>query len=151
MSKIVIPQIEIKLSYKNKTKQSDFFQVSTPDDIHKLIRACFDADTLLWREEMILLCLNRANKVIGFFRVSVGGLASTLCDPKVVFTIALNCGAHSIILAHNHPSGNLQPSKADLDLSKRIKQAGSLLDIVLLDNLILTDTAYLSFSNEGLL
>lgn len=149
MQKLVIPQIEIKLSYKDKVKQDDLYVIKTIYDVEKVIRKCFNADTLLWREEVILLCLNRANKVVGFYRVSVGGLAQTTCDPKVIFTIALNTGASGIILAHNHPSGNLMPSQCDIEVSKKINNMAKLLDITFLDNLIITQDSYYSFAQEG--
>lgn len=90
------------------------------------------------------MLLNRMNKVLGIFLVSVGGFAVTICDPKVVFQAALKANASSIILAHNHPSGNLKPSDADLKLTEKLKKGGLLLDIAVLDHLILTEEAYLS-------
>jgi DNA repair protein RadC len=109
----------------------------------------FNKDTFDWTEEMILLCLNRANKPIGYYKVSTGGVAGTICDAKVIYTIALNATATSIILSHNHPSGNLTPSEADKKVTKQIKAAGELLEIKLLDHLILTDEGFYSFADEG--
>jgi DNA repair protein RadC len=100
---------------------------------------------------MILLCLNRANKVIGFYKVSSGGFAGTVADPKVIFTIALNCAASAIIIAHNHPSGNLKASKADIDLTNKIKLAGDTLEINLLDHIIMTEDSYYSFADDALI
>jgi DNA repair protein RadC len=84
--------------------------------------------------------------------VSQGGLAGTVVDPKVVFAAALKARASSLILAHNHPSGNLKPSQADTDLTNKIKQGGELLDIAILDHLILSpEGGYFSFADEGLM
>jgi DNA repair protein RadC len=103
-----------------------------------------------------MLLLNRANKVLGIFEVSSGSATGTVADPKLVFAAAIKTNACGIILAHyvkahNHPSGNLQPSQADIDLTRRMKEGGKLLEIQLLDHVILTSEGYYSFADEGLL
>jgi len=98
-----------------------------------------------------MLCLNRSNKVLGYFKISSGGVTGTICDPKIVFSVALNVMASGIIIMHNHPSGNLRPSPADIMLTKKLKEAGTLLDIHVLDHLIVTDESYYSFMDEGTL
>jgi DNA repair protein RadC len=143
-----IPKIKIALSYDKKVKKSELKQVKCADDSVEVLREIFDKDTFEWTEEVILLCLNNANKIIGYYKVSSGGIASTIIDPRVVFTIALNCGASAVIIAHNHPSGNLQPSEQDVRITEKIASAGKLLDIRVLDHLILTDSAYYSFAEE---
>lgn len=108
----------------------------------------------LWdqpHEEFWLLMLNRANQVIRKERCSAGGVAGTVTDPKIIFKAALQHLASSLILVHNHPSGNTKPSEADLRLTKKMKEAGALLDIPVLDHLIFTDHAYYSFADEGIL
>ncbi|MFT4031185.1 MAG: DNA repair protein RadC [Siphonobacter sp.] len=100
-------------------------------------------------EEFWLLLLNRANQVIRPIQVSSGGVSGTVADPKIIFKFALEHLASSIILAHNHPSGNLQPSQADKELTCKLKEAGKLLDIPVLDHLIIADHWYLSFVDEG--
>ena len=97
------------------------------------------------------MLLNRANKVISKEQISIGGVGGTVVDAKMVFKVAIQSLASSIILAHNHPSGNLNPSQADLDLTKKLKEAGKYLDIQVLDHLILTDGTYTSFADEQLL
>jgi DNA repair protein RadC len=97
------------------------------------------------------MLLNRANKILRIFTVSTGGVAGTVADPKVIFATALKGNASSIILAHNHPSGNLKPSEADRQLTNRLTQAGKLLDISVLDHLIITAEEYFSFADEGLI
>lgn len=102
-------------------------------------------------EEFWLLLLTRANEVIRPVQVSQGGVSGTVADPKIIFKLALEHLASSIILVHNHPSGNLKPSEADKDLTRRLSSAGKLLEIPILDHLIFTDAGYLSFADEGLM
>lgn len=102
-------------------------------------------------EEFWILLLNRANKVIKKRSISSGGISGTVADPKIIFKIALENSSSAMILVHNHPSGNLKPSEADLRLTKKLKEAGMLLEIPVLDHLIFTDNSYLSFADEGLL
>jgi DNA repair protein RadC len=146
---IKIPEIKISLSMSKKYKLSELHTIQSSTDSTELFRKIFNADTFGWTEEMVLLCLNRANKVVGFYKVSSGGFAGTVADPKVIFTIALNCAASAIIIAHNHPSGNLKPSRADEEMTNRIKLAGSHLDIRLLDHIILSDEHFYSFADDG--
>ena len=102
-------------------------------------------------EQFKVLLLNRANKVLGIFEVSSGGSTGTVADPKLIFAAAIKANACGIILAHNHPSGNLQPSQADIDLTKRMKEGGRLLEIQVLDHIIVTTEGYYSFADEGIL
>ena len=101
-------------------------------------------------EEFWILLLNRANKVIGRSCVSKGGVSGTVVDAKVLFQTAVQALASSVILFHNHPSGNCQPSQADIDLTKKLQTAGTTLDIAVLDHLIVSETGYYSFADEGL-
>lgn len=103
-------------------------------------------------ENFYVLLLNRANQpIIKPVLVSLGGVAGTTVDPKIIFKHAIENLASGIILCHNHPSGNLQPSSADIALTQNIKESGLLLDIKLLDHLIVTNSGYYSFADEGLL
>lgn len=151
MQNLTIPEIQFSLSYKNQVKQSELRQITSSEECEDVLRIVFNSSTFLWREEMLLLCLNRNNQVIGYYRVSVGGISGTVCDPKVIFTIALNSGASSIVLAHNHPSGSLTPSQADKALTKTIKDLGQLLQITLIEHMILTNESYYSFADNGTL
>lgn len=101
-------------------------------------------------EEFWILLLNRANKVISKHKISSGGISGTVVDPKVIFKIALENLASSIILCHNHPSGNLKPSNADIELTDKIKKAGDLLDIQVLDHLIISNEGFFSFKDDGI-
>ncbi|GAB3506539.1 DNA repair protein RadC [Spirosoma knui] len=102
-------------------------------------------------EEFWILLMNRANEVLRPVQISAGGVSGTVADPKIIFKQAIEHLASSMILLHNHPSGNLTPSQADKDLTRKLKDAGRLLDIPVLDHLIFTDKAYLSFADEGIL
>ena len=105
----------------------------------------------LTHEEFWVLMLNRANKVLKKQNISQGGISGTVADPKLIFNHALNQLASSIILVHNHPSGNIKPSEADKRLTKQLNEAGKLLDIAVLDHIIFTDNRYFSFADENLL
>jgi len=109
------------------------------------------ADLLdLPHEEFWVLLLNRANRVIKKYQVSQGGVAGTVADPKIIFKVALEELASGIVLAHNHPSGNLTPSQADIDLTKKLKEGSKLLEIQVLDHLIIAGQKYFSFADEGM-
>ena len=103
------------------------------------------------QEFFYIILLNRANVILSNHKISEGGMTGTVVDPKIIFKKVLEEGAISIVLVHNHPSGNLQPSQADIDLTKKIQDASKLLDISLLDHLIFTNNTYFSFADEGLI
>lgn len=145
----MIPEIKIQVTFDKKIKMSEITPITSSATAVTILREMYNKDTFEWTEEMILLCLNRSNKPIGYYKLSSGGIAGTICDPKVVFTIALKSAATGIIISHNHPSGALSPSRADKDITEKIKKAGELLDIKLLDHVILTDEGYYSFADEG--
>ncbi len=121
------------------TSSNDAFQVLKPMMLDLL------------HEEFWIILLNRANQVIKSVQISAGGVAGTVADPKIIFKSAIEHLASGIILAHNHPSGNLKPSQADIELTKKIKEGGRVMDIPILDHLIFTDTSYFSFADESLL
>jgi DNA repair protein RadC len=102
-------------------------------------------------EEFWVLLLNRANIIMKAERISSGGVSGTVADAKLIFNKALENLASSIILCHNHPSGNLNPSEADITLTKRLKEAGKFLEIPVLDHIIFTDISYYSFADEGMM
>ena len=102
-------------------------------------------------EEFWVLLLNRANRLIRKSRVSEGGVSGTVADPKVIFKLAINHLASGIIVAHNHPSGNRTASQSDIDLTKKLKEAGKFLEVQLLDHLIICGPKYFSFADEGLM
>lgn len=101
------------------------------------------------KEYFFVVLLNNANRVVGFYKLSEGGICGTVADIRLTFATALKSLATGIILIHNHPSGNLKPSEADKVLTQRFKKAGELLDVHVLDHIILTNEDYFSFSDEG--
>jgi DNA repair protein RadC len=98
-----------------------------------------------------MMLLNRANRVLGIVDIARGGVSFNILDPKVIFSIALKGNASSIILCHNHPSGNLKYSTSDLTMTKRLKECGKMLDIVVNDHIIITNYGYISMTDEGLM
>lgn len=102
-------------------------------------------------EVFAVVYLNRANKIKHFEILSKGGLTHTVVDPRIVFAKALEMQATSMVLCHNHPSGSLRPSRADEEITEKIKNAGKLLDIQVIDHLIVSDEGYYSFADEGLI
>ena len=151
-SQIALFQVaEITVSYQPKFKASERPTVSSSKDVYNFFSHNWDNTRIEMIEQFKIMLLNRANKILGIFTVSTGGVAGTVADPKVIFATALKGNASSIILAHNHPSGNLKPSEADRQLTNKLSQAGKLLDISVLDHLIITAGEYFSFADEGLI
>jgi len=142
---------EFSISYKNGNKLTDLPVLKNSYDIAQVCRACFEADNIGWVESMIILALNAAFKPMGFYKLSTGGATATVCDAKVVFTFALLSNATKIVLAHNHPSSNVKPSRADEALTMKIKQAGNYLDIQLVDHIIVGEGDFYSFSDMGMI
>ena len=102
-------------------------------------------------EEFWILLLNRSNKVIDKKQISSGGVSGTVVDPKMLFRIAIQLLASSMVLCHNHPSGNIKPSEADIKLTKQLREAGKFLEIPILDHIIITDSGFFSFADEGMM
>jgi DNA repair protein RadC len=139
---------EVQVSYQ--PLKGKLFQVRSADNAFEYLSRAYDEGTIGLCEEFMVLLLNRANRVLGCLKLSRGGLTGTVVDLRILYGTALKAMASGIIIAHNHPSGNLKPSDADRELTSQIKQAGKLLDITLLDHLILgTEGDYASFANEG--
>lgn len=105
----------------------------------------------LKHEEFWVLYLSRANKVISKQSISKGGVTGTVADPRIIFKTAIDQLATSVVLCHNHPSGNLKPSTSDIELTKKIKAGGEMLDVAILDHLVITNRGYYSFADEGIL
>jgi len=122
--------------------------ISTSKDIADYLQARLKD----YRHEVFaVLFLNRANKINHFEIISEGGITGTVADPRVILRKALEEDAVNIILCHNHPSGSLKPSRADEQLTSKIKEAARLLDIAVLDHIIVSETGYYSFADEGIL
>lgn len=142
---------EIQLTYRTEVKPSLRPKISGSRDAYNVLLENWDKSKIEFIEQFKVMLLNRANKVLGIFEVSSGSSTGTVADPKLIFAAAIKANACGIILAHNHPSGNLQPSQSDLELTKRMKEGGKLLEIQLLDHVIVTTELYYSFADEGLL
>ncbi|MCT4696921.1 MAG: DNA repair protein RadC [Candidatus Cardinium sp.] len=123
-------------------------QVNTSAQAYRLLQPDLTDKSV---EEFWVLLLNRANYLINKIKISSGGTSRTIVDSKYLFRMVLDHQAVSIILAHNHPSGNTTPSTTDIELTKSITNAGALLDVTVLDHIIFTDRKYFSFSDEGML
>lgn len=143
---------EVKISYHPHYDPNTLPKITSSKHLHEALMQMFNLDTIAMVEEVILLCLNNTNQIIAWKSISTGGSNRAIIEPKMVFQIALLANATNIILAHNHPSGNLTPSSADRDMCRQIQKAGEVLNITLLDNIIVTfNKGYCSFVDEGLL
>lgn len=140
---------EILLSYRRGTEAIS--KITKAEEANRVFRTIYDTATLDYIESSYVLFLNRANNTIGWLKLSQGGTCETIIDVKVLFATALKCGAHGVIISHNHPSGQLKASEQDKRLTRRIQQAGNMLNIPLLDHLILTSEGFYSFAEEGML
>lgn len=142
---------EVELVYKTKVKASERPKINSSKDIYEIIRQLWDANKIDMLEEFKVLLLNRGNRIIGVYEVSSGGITGTVADPRLILAAALKSLSVGIVLCHNHPSGNLTPSRADEQLTRKIKEAATYHDITVLDHIILTSEGFLSFADEGLL
>lgn len=140
---------EYKLTYKPTKREAKTIMDS--QSAVEEFRNIFNPDTLNLFESFFVVYLNRANKVKGYMKISDGGMDSTMADPKLIYIGALESLATSIIIGHNHPSGNPRPSQEDKQLTEKIKKAGLLLGINLLDHVIISEEKYFSFSENGIL
>ena len=131
-------------SFESETKP----QIRSSADAYEIIKPELLDQPI---EQFWVLLLSRSNKVIKKQLISTGGVSGTIADPKVIFKAALDVLASGLILIHNHPSGNLKPSHADAQLTKKMKESGQLLEIPILDHLIFTDSGYFSFADESML
>lgn len=142
---------EVELVYRSKVSPSDRPYVSTIRSAYDILITAWDANKIEMVEQCYVLLLNRNNRCIGIANIGTGGITGCVVDPKIVFATALKANATSIILAHNHPSGNLKPSNADIALTQKIREAGKFLDMRVIDHMIVTPRGYYSFAEDGLL
>ncbi|SDL24200.1 DNA repair protein RadC [Pedobacter sp. ok626] len=143
----IVAALELGRRRKEATGR-DVVKVVTSTDAFAVLQPVF-AD--LNHEEFWILILNQANYLIGKQLISKGGMAGTVADPKIIFKTALEHNAAYVILAHNHPSGSLRPSQQDINITKKMVEAGRMLDLHVLDHLIVTDKLFYSFGDEGLI
>jgi DNA repair protein RadC len=140
---------EISISYSSSKQKK--LKVANSKESYNILLNSWDRKTIELQEEFKILLLNRSNTVLGVYPLSKGGVSATVVDPKLVFAVALKCNASSIIISHNHPSGNLKPSEADKQLTQKLKTAGQYLDITLLDHIIITQEDFYSFADNDIL
>jgi len=140
---------EISVSYSNSKQKK--LKVRNSKESYEILLESWDKNIIELQEEFKILLLSRSNTVLGVYPMSKGGVSGTIVDAKLVFSVALKCNASSIIIAHNHPSGNLNPSEGDKRITQKLIKAGKYLDIALLDHLIITKEGFYSFSDSGLI
>jgi len=138
---------EINVSYVNE--HSENLKTSSSKDAYKIALDNWDKNIIELQEEVKVILLNRANGLVGIYSLSRGGISASVVDIKLILSVALKAVASSIILVHNHPSGNLKPSQADLNLTSKLKKATEIVEINLLDHLIISKDGYYSLADEG--
>lgn len=138
-----------RFSLKSKDTNFQKIKITTPSDAYHLIRQFYHDDIEIYESAFILL-VNASNTTIGYAKISQGGVIGTVVDLKIIAKYAIESLATGVILAHNHPSGNLKPSKSDIDLTEKIIKGLKTLDINLMDHMIITSDNYLSMKEENL-
>jgi DNA repair protein RadC len=142
---------EVELVYRNKVKPADRIKIASPEQAYNAFINAWDLNKIDMVEQFYALFVDRAHNCLGISNMFTGGVSSCLVDMKIIFATALKMNASSIFVAHNHPSGNIVPSRADKVLTEKIRDGGKLLDILLLDHLIVTPFKYYSFTEAGLI
>jgi DNA repair protein RadC len=140
---------EVKISYSSKVPAKDRPVVRCSRDAVNNIRLFFP--DVEYKESFFILLMSRSNKILGFNQISSGGISGTITDIRLIFQAAIKSNACGMILAHNHPSGALNPSEADKLITKKVFDAGKILDITVLDHIIITQDSYFSFADENLM
>ena len=142
---------EISVSYKPAIANKPI--IVNALDAYVLFKQFFDEATINLQESFCVMYLNRMNRVLGIYPMTTGGISGTVVDIRLIFSVALKTASTAIILCHNHPSGNMKSSPADIELTRRIKEGAKLMDIKLLDHLIISPTEgeYYSMADEGVM
>jgi DNA repair protein RadC len=145
----MIPEFlaEVQITYSNPVKSVDRFKVVGSQSVASALREFWPSYDHI--EFMYMIMLNRQNQILGYHQVSKGGITGTIIDLRVIYQVALKANASAIIIAHNHPSGNLEPSETDKKVSREVKDAGKILNITLLDHIILTTDGFHSMADDG--
>ena len=138
---------EVELTYKSTSKARS--KIYSSEDAYKVLLPTYKEGAICYKEYFKVLFLNQASQVLGYTLISEGGITDTTVDVRVILQAALLTNSVAIILAHNHPSGNLRPSRQDMEITKQVKDAARLMRITVTDHLILTDEGYYSFADEG--
>lgn len=140
---------EVELTYKSTTGSRS--KILHSSDAYQILYSTFKEGTIDYKEYFKVLFLNQANQVLGYTKISEGGLTTTDVDVRIILQAALLTNSVALILAHNHPSGNLRPSQEDIKLTQKVKVAAELMRITVVDHIILTSDGYCSFADEGIL
>jgi DNA repair protein RadC len=140
---------EVALSYRNSVPYDQRTKITGAKDAYRILRKLHDDNTIDYTETFKVLYLNQANHVLGYKIVSEGGLTSTYSDIRTIMQGALLTNAVAMIIADNHPSGNVTPSEKDIQITSQINKAAQLLDLQLLDHIIYTRETYFSFADDG--
>jgi DNA repair protein RadC len=139
-----------KISLKKDPTNFERVKITSSQDSADYIRQFYSDDIEIF-ESFFILLLNRQNKTIGYAKISQGGVAGTVVDAKIVLKYIVDTLASAVILCHNHPSGNLNPSTQDLEITKKLSQAAKLVDSQVIDHIILTPDSFYSFADNGLI
>ena len=139
---------EVQVTYNNKIKASQRPKLSTSREVFELLLRMYDENTIELKEYFKVILLNQSCRVLGVHNLSVGGIDGTYCDIRQVIQVALLSNASAIIVSHNHPSGNIEPSVNDRKFTTQIKQACDIMNIRLIDHIIITRESYYSFTDE---
>jgi DNA repair protein RadC len=140
----------LELRAKKTPTNFEKVKIVSSKDAFKVISQFYFDDIDIF-ESFFILCLNRNNQTIAYAKISQGGVSGTVVDIKLIAKYAIDCLASGVILAHNHPSGNLKPSPEDIKITERAREALKILDIQVLDHVILTSDGYYSFGDEGII
>ena len=140
---------EVALSYKNSVPYNQRTKITGAKDAYRILRKLHDDNTIDYTETFKVLYLNQANHVLGYKIVSEGGITSTYSDIRTIMQGALLTNASGVILAHNHPSGNVKPSREDERITEQISKAAQLLNIRVLEHIVYTRENHFSFTDQG--
>lgn len=137
--------------YRTKMKASERPLIKSSRSAYEIVLSTWDPNKIEFIEQFKIILLNNSNKVLGLYELSSGGITGTVVDLRLIFAEALKANATGLIMTHNHPSGKLIPSEADHSITQKVKAAGKLLEIAVLDHLIVTPDNYYSFADDGTL
>ena len=143
-----LPLYTTQLVCETKFPFCERIQVAAPSDVVPILQKYF---RLKDREEFILVLLDTANTILGLSLVSIGGLSASVVEPRQVFKVAILANAAAVILSHNHPSGNAEPSREDIRITKQLVEAGNLMGVPVHDHLIIAGATYTSLAERGLM
>lgn len=138
---------EVELTYKSTSTSRN--KIYSSEDAYRYLLPTYKEGAICYKEYFKVLFLNQSNQVLGYTLISEGGITETCADVRIILQAALLTNSVALILAHNHPSGNLKPSRQDMEITKQVKDAAQIMRIKVLDHLILTDAGYYSFADEG--